>query len=355
MTNHSGKTLEDVLYDLNKKLSGLGQKKSGSGGSNGPGEFTPQGGWQGPLTIVIVLLIIVGAYSSYYTIDVSEEGVITRFQAYHKTTQPGLHFKLPFGIDKVYKIPSRRILTEEFGFRTADTRGLRTQYSKGGAASESLMLTGDLNVADVEWVVQYRISDPWKFMFHARDVRKNIRDVSMSIMRRVVGDKLVSDVLTTGRVTIAKEATELTQTVIDRYDMGIKIKRIILQDVNPPKEVKNAFNEVNEAKQEQEETINVAEREYNKTIPKARGAAEKKISEAKAYATALINHAQGNANKFTEVLKAYQKSPAITRKRMYYETIQKVFTNVKDFTIVDTKVKGLLPVFDSSNKVPVTK
>jgi len=349
MPDGNGKSIDDVMDDLNRMLSNIGKgKKSGNGGNQGG-----QGKGDAPsikflVSIGVIFLLIWGAVSSYYTVDVDEQGVVTRFSAYHTTTNPGLHFRLPFGIDRVIKVPSSRVIREEFGFRTTSTRNDRTQYLKGSHSSESLMLTGDLNVADVEWILQYRINDPWKYLYRAKNVRKNIRDVSISVMRRVVGDRLVSDVLTTGRVEVADQAKILTQEAINRYDMGITVKSIFLQDVNPPKEVRTAFNEVNAAKQEQEETINKAERQYNSIIPEAKGKADKLISKAEAYSTELVNRSKGDAAKFQSVLVAYKKAPEITRKRMYLETMREVFSNAEKLTIVDSKVKGIMPIFGKS-------
>lgn len=297
---------------------------------------------------IVALLAIWGSFSSFYTIDISEEGVVTRFGAYQRTTPSGFHLKLPFGIEQVYKVQSKRILQEEFGFRSQGRAGTRTKYSKGlTEISESLMLTGDLNVADVEWILQYRISDPWKFLFHARNVRLNIRDVSMSVMRRVVGDRLVSDVLTTGRVEIADQAKLITQQTLDKYDMGIKIEKIILQDVNPPKRVQPAFNEVNAAKQEQEQTINNAEKDRNKIIPRARGKAKQLVANAKAYSIDITNRAKGDAAQFEQVILEYRKAPDITRKRLYLDTMEEIFANVSQFTVVDSDIKGLLPIYST--------
>jgi membrane protease subunit HflK len=214
------------------------------------------------------------------------------------------------------------------------------------------MLTGDLNVADVKWIIQYRISDSWKFLFHARNVQKNIRDVSMSIMRRVVGDRLVGDVLTVGRIEIADEAKRLTQEVVDKYDMGITIVAVVLQDVTPPEAVKSAFNDVNAAKQEQEKAINVAEREYNNVIPEAKGKAEQLIADAEAYSLSRINQAKGDASRFSAMLTEYKKSPDVTRRRLYAEAMEDIFSNINSLVIVDSKVKGVLPLYPSpSDKV----
>ncbi len=298
-----------------------------------------------PLLVLATILI----FSSFYTVQPKEEAVVLRFGAYQSTNGPGLHFKIPFGVDRVIILPTRLVLQEEFGFRTRDTSGHRTTYDKQGYLAESHMLTGDLNVADVEWVVQFRIADPNKYLFKVRDPIRNVRDVAESIMRRVVGDKPVGRVLTTGRVEIASEAKTLMQEVLDKYDIGINVVSIKLQDVNPPEVVKASFNEVNSAKQEQEQLINLAEKEYNKMIPEAHGQAEQKIAEAQGYASALINRAQGDAQKFSALVAEYRKAPRVTKSRIYLETMEKIYLDMKKVTIVDPNIKGLLPIF--SNKL----
>ncbi len=303
------------------------------------------------LTPFLGILVFIGAYTSYYTVEPDEEAVIIRLGKYLQTTPPGLHFKLPFGVDKHILVQTTKVHQAEFGFRTREVRtSSPTRYSTGNFKSESLMLTGDLNVADVEWVVQYKISDPYKYLFNASDPIRNVRDVSESIMRRVVGDKSVNDVLTTGRVEISNDAKVLMQEVLDKYDIGILISAVKLQDVNPPEVVKPSFNEVNEAKQEQAKLINQAEETYNKVIPEARGKAEELVSQAEGLAAATINRAQGDAQKFTEILKAYKKAPAITRKRIYIDTMEHIYSKFEKLTIVDSKVKGLLPVFGKTIK-----
>ncbi|MFW5872296.1 MAG: FtsH protease activity modulator HflK [bacterium] len=293
--------------------------------------------------IIIGVLALIIVFSSVYTIQPDEEGVVLRLGKYYSTTPPGLHFKLPLGIDKLIKVQTTRVHQEEFGFRTQSSRSAfsdRKIYE-----DESLMLTGDLNVADVEWVVHYKIADPYKYLFNTRMPQKNIRDVSESIMRRVVGDKLVTEVLTVGRTEVANDATILMQEVLDKYDMGVTVISVKLQDVNPPDMVKPSFNEVNEAKQEQEKLINQAEKAYNKVIPEARGKAEKEISEAQGYAEAQVNRAQGAANKFNSILIEYRKAPKVTKRRIYIETMEELFKRFEKMTIVDSKVEGLLPVF----------
>lgn len=348
--------LEELLRKIKESFEKIFSGGGGGGRGNGRGRGTSFSGK--PFFIgALILLALVGVFTSFYTVDVSEEAVVTRFERYHATTPPGLHFKLPFGIDRVTKVPSKVLLQEEFGFRSTGQSATRSEYSKTAFDEESLMLTGDLNVADVEWIVQFRISDPWKFLFHARDVQKNIRDISMSIMRRVVGDRLVGEILTTGRVEIADEAKKLTQDVLDKYDMGITVAAVVLQDVTPPEIVRAAFNDVNAAKQEQEKAINVAEREYNNVIPEAKGKAEQVIADAGAFAISLVNRAKGDATNFTTRLVEYRRAPEITRRRLYVETMEDVFSNMEKLVIVDSKIKGVLPLYPPAmgTVTPVTE
>ena len=304
------------------------------------------------LSVIVIVVILMGLKSIFYTVATDEEAVVIRWGRYIGTFPPGLHFKIPFGIDKNINVKTKRILQEEFGFRSINSLSRRTQYNEAPYEDESLMLTGDLNVADVEWVVQYQIADPFKYLFQTKAPIRNIRDVSESIMRRVIGDRLVTEVLTTGRVAIASDAKELMQKVLDRYDTGVRIVAVELQDVNPPELVKASFNEVNEAKQEQEKAINQAEEAYNKVIPEARGKAEKMISEAEGYANALINRSLGDGKKFEAIVKEYKRSPVITKKRIYLETLETIFKQMEDVVIIDPKVRGIVPVFGPHTTLP---
>ncbi|MBD65605.1 MAG: FtsH protease activity modulator HflK [Halobacteriovoraceae bacterium] len=303
------------------------------------------------LSFILPIAVALGIYTSVYKVGPEEEAVVLRLGKYVNTKGPGLHFKLPFGIDHVDKVNVKALYEEQFGFQTYSRNSrssiLSSRYKEidRNINYEALMLTGDLNVAEVKWVVQFNISDPFKFKYQAQDPIINVRDVSESIMRRVVGDRTVTEVLTTGRVEISNQARELMQEVLDKYDIGIRIAGIKLQDVNPPKSVQASFNEVNSAKQEQEKMINEAETEYNRIIPEAKGKAKKLISEAQGYAKAIINRAEGDADKFKAIAREYRKAPAITKKRIYLETMENIFSRMENVTIVDDKVKGLLPVF----------
>jgi membrane protease subunit HflK len=293
--------------------------------------------------IIIAVLAIIFFATLLYQVGTDEVGVITRFGKYITTTQPGLHVKIPYGIDRVAKVPVKRVQKEEFGFRTARP-GVRTEYVKGIALDESLMLTGDLNSAVVEWIVQYRISDPVNYLFKVRHVEDIIRDASESVMRQVVGDRSVDEVIILARREVAHEAEAQLQSILDYYETGIQIVTVELKDVNPPDPVKPAFNEVNEAKQEKERTVNEAWEAYNKAVPKARGEAEKTIRQAEGYALNRVNRAEGDANKFLAIWREYTRSKDVTRRRLYLETMNEVLPKIGKKYIVDSDQKGLVPL-----------
>ena len=338
--NSGGNDFEKIVYDIRKAFENRGGKSRGSGGgSGGPPAFNSDQLKGLPIILLIIGLGFLGV-NGFYTVQPDEEAVITRFGRYHTTTGPGPHLKLPW-VDRVIKVQSKRRQEQEFGYRKDRRRGGRHLNFE----EESLMLTGDLNLAVVEWMVQYEISDPWKYLFRVKDVVQTIRDVSMSVMRRVVGDRAVTEVLTTGRADIALAAKELMQNVLDDYDMGLRVTTIELQSVDPPDSVKPAFNDVNEAKQEQEQAINKAQREYNRVIPEAKGRAEKMLADAKAYSIKAINEAKGDADHFLAVLEEYRKAPSITRKRLYVRAMEEVFSKTDGFTVVDKDINGLLPIY----------
>lgn len=308
----------------------------------------------GSIGIVIVIAgVIVALFSSVYSVQTDGQAVIKRFGRVVSIKPPGLHFKLPFGIDRATFIPTERVLKEEFGFRTLQP-GRQTRYSKNSSTeTESLMLTGDLNVIDVEWVVQYRIIDPVNYMHQVRQPVDSIRDISEAVMRRIVGNRLGSDVLTVGRVTIAAQVKSELQQVLDSYQMGVSIERIELQDVTPPEPVKPAFNEVNEARQQLERLINEAETKRNQVIPRARGEADQTIAEAEAFRAERVNQAKGEAARFTEMVAAYRQAPDITRQRLYIEMMNEVLPMVEQLYVVDESVKGVLPLLNLTTPVEV--
>jgi membrane protease subunit HflK len=296
--------------------------------------------------IILIAILLVGVYTSYYQVEPEEIGLVTRFGRYLYTTDPGPHFKWPFGIDSVSKVPVQRQLKEEFGFRTTRvTAQTQTEYDEPEIAKrESRMLTGDLNVADVEWIVQYKINDPYKYVFRVRDVRGTLRDLSEAVMRKVVGDHSVTEVLTVGREHIQADAKNELNKLCDHYEMGIEVLQLVLQDVNPPEAVRESFNEVNQAIQERERAINQAWANYNAVIPEAQGKAEQDIQNAEGYATERVNNAQGDVQRFLSLLTEYKKAPAVTRSRLYLETISKVLPNARRRIFIDDQIKGILPL-----------
>ena len=297
-----------------------------------------------PLFILIVVVLL-GLKGTVYTIGADEVGVVQRFGKYITTTNPGLHVKLPFGIDKATPIKVEKIFKEEFGVRTLNP-GVRTKYGRGDYSDESLMLTGDLNILDVRWIVQFRVKDPVKLLFKVRNPRDTIRDISEVVLRRLVGDYRVDEVLTTKREEVDHLAQIELQKILDYYDTGIQIVTIKLQDVNPPDEVKPAFNEVNEAKQEKEQVINQAWEAYNKVVPRARGEAERTIREAEGYSLGKINNAKGEAEKFLSVLEEYKNAKEITKKRYYLETMMHVLPKAKQKYIIDPQQTSILPLLN---------
>lgn len=293
--------------------------------------------------MVLGLLVLIFLSTSVFSVDSEEVGVVLRFGRFVRTVNPGLNFKLPFGLETVQKVPVERQLKLEFGFRT-EVAAQRTQFSKGNFQEESLMLTGDLNAAEVEWIVQFRIADPYKFLFKVRDSLQTFRDMNEALMREVVGDRSVSEVLTIGRVEIGSTVSKRLQEMCDQYETGIKVDQVVLQDVNPPDAVKPAFNEVNEAQQEREKLINQARSEYNQVIPKARGDADRVIEEARGYAFQRVNQAEGDASNFQSVFAEYQKAPEVTRQRIYLETMDEVLQKVGRKVITDRNTSGILPL-----------
>lgn len=297
--------------------------------------------------IAIILLIIIT--NSFYTISPEEVGVILRFGKYSHTAGPGLNFKIPW-IDDLEKVPIQRQLKEEFGFRTVEA-GVRTRYASGSFLEESLMLTGDLNSAVVEWIVQYRVNDPYKFLFKVRGTQNTFRAMTEAVMREIIGDRSVDEVLTTGRQEISVTAKIKLQELCEQYETGIKVDQVVLQDVNPPDRVKPSFNEVNQAQQEKEKLINQAQSEYNKVIPRAAGEAEKVVQEANGYALERVNKAKGEAARFNSLFAEYRKAKDVTRQRIYLETLNKILPKVGKKLIVDESIKGLYPLLDLNKGV----
>jgi len=301
---------------------------------------------------VIVFAGIWLLLSAIYTVGADEVGVIKRFGKYMRTTDPGLHSKIPFGVETVKKVKVQRVFKEEFGFRTTQA-GINSQYSRQDFTGESLMLTGDLNSAVVDWIVQYRVKDPIKYLFHVRNVVETLRDASESVMREVVGDHSVDEVIVLSRQDIEVLAQQATQSLLDEFETGIDIVTIKLQDVNPPKSVQPAFNEVNEARQEKERIINEALEAYNKVIPQAKGQAEQTIRQAEGYSVDRVNRAKGDAENFLAVWKEYTKARDVTRRRLYLETMLNILPELKNIYMIDEQQQGFIPLLQMQAKEAV--
>ncbi|MHC2991967.1 membrane protein [Pontibacter sp. HJ8] len=295
--------------------------------------------------ILLGLVLLILLFTSIKTVGPEEEGVVLYVGQYNRTVEPGLSFILPFGIEEMKKIPVQRQMKQEFGFRTVAT-GNSSEYSKENFSDESLMLTGDLNLANVEWVVQYRIVNSFHYLFQVRDADKALRDMSESAMRKIVGDRTVNEVLTVGRQEVASSVEVLLQRMCDEYENGIRIDQVVLQDVNPPEPVKPSFNAVNQAQQERETLINQAESEYNRIIPRARGEADETVQLAEAYALKRVNAATGEAARFNSLFEEYVKAPEVTKKRIYLETMERLLPKIGDKVIVDEKGNNVLPLLN---------
>lgn len=294
--------------------------------------------------ILVALAALLLLFTAYYQVEPEEVGVVQRFGAYVRTTEPGPHLKLPFGIERVTKVPVQRQLKMEFGFRTLRA-GVRSEFAQPPEAqAESLMLTGDLNVAVVEWIVQFRIRDPKAYLFNVRNVPETFRYMSEAAVRQVVGDHSVDEVITIGRAQIALAAKEELQRLCDLYGIGIEIQQLVLQDVNPPGPVRPAFNEVNQAIQEKERAINEAWAEYNQAVPRAKGEAEQLVRSAEGYSLERENRALGDASRFESLYEEYRRAPEVTRRRMYLETMGDLVPALGKKVIVDERARSVLPL-----------
>lgn len=294
----------------------------------------------GPVIILIGVVLLL-ASTMFYTVKPSEVGVIQRFGRYVRTTQPGLHFKMPLGIETVRKVNVRTVKTEEFG-EGASAGVTRIGVNVGSA---SVMLTGDLNVAVVPWVVQYRIKDPYNYLFKVRDVQQLLRDLSESSMRLVVGDRSIDDVISK-RDEIAVAAQESLQRELDQAETGIQVVTVEMKKTDVPEPVQPSLNEVNQATQEKEQMIYQAKEDYNKAIPAARGEADRTIRASEGYSLDRVNRAKGDASRFTALYAEYAKAKDITRRRLYLETVNDLYPKLQHKYIVDEEQKNLLPLLN---------
>ncbi|MGE3166331.1 MAG: FtsH protease activity modulator HflK [Planctomycetota bacterium] len=324
-----------------------------------PRSFGPVvGGAPSPGRVVVVLgllLLFAASWTSYYTVPAESAGVVLRFGRFIQTVSPGLHFKLPFGVDRVTLVQVRRQQKQEFGFGTHGATNPSQHTDPAEQLHEKSMVTGDLNAASVEWVVQFRIERPELYLFRVRNADYTLRDASESVMREVVGDRTVDEVITVGRQEIEVECLQKLQAVVASYEMGIRIDQVQLKNVNPPERVQASFNEVNQSQQERERAINIANGEYNKSIPRARGQAAQKISAAEGYATRRINEAEGDVAAFSALFAEYIKAPEVTRLRIYLETMASILPAVRNKVILDEDAAGVLPLLNLGENLPVGK
>lgn len=300
-----------------------------------------------------IIFVLTGLRTAFYQVEAEEEGVVLRFGEYTKTVTPGLRVKFPFGVDEVALIPVRRQLKQEFGFLTPGATN-RLQYPRDPEL-EKPMVTGDLNSASVEWIIQYRITEPQQYLFKVRNPDETLRYASESVMREVIGDRTVDEVITVGRQEIESEALTKLQSLADKYEMGLSIDQVQLKNVNPPQQVQDSFNEVNQAQQEREQLINEANAEYNREVPKAEGEADKTIRSAEGYAMQRINEAEGDAALFEAVLFEYSKAPNVTKRRMYLETMGTVIPMLGRKIIIDSDANQILPLLQLSDQERAAK
>ncbi len=307
-------------------------------------------------TGIVLFAVLAGAglglWTAYYTVPSDSVAVVQRFGKYLYEVPPGLHFKLPLGMDVATIVPVKRQLKQEFGFATPGATDPYQTPRVRDQKRETQMVTGDLNAALVEWVVQYRIADPVKFLFEVREPAETLRYVAESVMREVVGDRTVDEVITVGRQEIEIEALDKMQRLSSKYVMGISIDQVQLKNINPPQPVQDSFNEVNQAQQEKEKLINEARRDYNKVIPLAQGEKDQRIREADGYRLKRINEAEGDAARFSALLAEYRKAPEVTRRRIYIETLQAVLPDIQAKVIVDQQAGSILPLLNLGTAKP---
>jgi len=312
-----------------------------AGGSTG----TPSGRIKpnvviGILGLIIAFIILV---TSVFIVDQKEQGVVLRFGKFNRLTEPGLHMKLPFGIERKYKVPTQMVLKDEFGFRT-EKAGVTTVYSPLDFPDESIMLTGDLNIVDVEWIIQYRIVDPVNWLFRVDNQRKTIRDISQSVINLLVGDRAILDVIGAERASIEQHGQDMMNELFDTYELGIRVTAVKLQNIVPPAgSVQEAFEDVNKAIQDRSRLINEGKQAYNESIPRAKGEAEQRIQQAQGYAVQRVNRAEGDVARFLNVLEEYNRNPEVTRTRLYFEMFEDVFASETDTTLIDRNLRNFVP------------
>ena len=298
---------------------------------------------------IVAVAAIAFLATSFYVVDQTEEAILLTFGRYTLTAGPGLHYKMPFGIQQNYNVPTKVVQTEQFGFRTLQS-GVFSTYEDRTFPEESTMLTGDLNIVDVEWIIQYRITDPKAWLFNLDDRHKTIRDISQSVINMLVGDRTILDVIGSQRTAIEVAATELMNEVLGGYGLGIQVIAVRLQNIVPPSGVQAAFEDVNKAQQDMNRLINEGKEAYNREIPRATGEADRQVQVARGYAAERVNEARGDVARFLSVYEEYRKAPGITRDRLYYEMMEQVFAGQSGVQLVDSELSNFIPLMNLDSR-----
>ena len=294
------------------------------------------------MALIVLAIVAIGGFSCFYIVDETENAVITRFGKYQETVGAGLHFKLPFGIDKSYTVPVKVVQTEQFGFKTVKS-GRNNEYINN-IGTESTMLTGDLNIVDVEWIIQYRIVDPKQWLFGVYEKEQTIRDISRSVINELVGDRAILAVMGSERTSIETLALDKMNSYFENLGLGISVIAVKLQNIVPPSGVQDAFEDVNKATQDMNRFINEGKEAYNAEIPKAQGEADRLLQVAQGYAAERVNMAKGDVARFNAVYEEYKRSPKVTKERIYLETMDEIFGSEKKPELIDGELDNVLPV-----------
>jgi modulator of FtsH protease HflK len=308
-----------------------------------------------PMTVIIILAVVVALIlmgTSVFMVDQTERGVVTTFGKFSYVAEPGLHFMLPFGIQKNYNVPTEVVQVEQFGFRT-EKSGVVSQYDT--SYKPITMLTGDLNIVQIEWIVQYKIVDARAWQFNVYDKHKTIRDISQSVVNQLVGDSSFAEITTSARVRLEGEGLEMMNAMFKSFGLGINVIAVKFQNVEMPEAVKAAFSDVSNAKTDLIRMVNEGKESYNAVIPKAQGEADKILNQAEGYATERVNDAQGEVARFNAVYEEYRKAPEITRERLYYEMMEAVFGAESNVTLIDKNLDNYLPIQNMQKTVSAAR
>lgn len=336
--NEGPPDLEDIWRDFNQRLSGLlGGKRGGrgDGGDSGGGPNFPRLSFRqfgGGVGALVLLVLVVWLASGFYIVDANQRGVVLRFGRYMQTTDPGLHWRLPYPFESQEVVDFTGVRTVEVGYRGSE---------RNKVLREALMLTDDENIINIQFAVQYVLNSPEKYIFNNRYPDEAVAQAAETAMREIVGKNKMDFVLYEGREQIAATAHELTQTILDRYQTGILVSKVTMQNAQPPEQVQAAFDDAVKAGQDRERQKNEGEAYANDVIPRARGTASRLLEEAQAYRARVVANAEGEAGRFEQVLSAYKRAPEVTRERLYIETMQQVLANTSK-VMVDARGNGNL-------------